>query len=127
MRVAVKHKSERFGSDQVFQKTIVVAVSEAKVLAGDFEMAERLVEFCADFFDGTTDAVAVEVAVAEDEMGVRGKETDGVNVFDVAAVDDEVDLVLGDEGKRPLDRGGAAVSVGEDSDFHEGQRLACSS
>src|SRR5438034_7398898 len=82
-------------------------------------MAERFVKRRADDGDRAGNARAVDVAVAEDEMGVpAGKGAGRLRVVDVAAMDEQFGTALVQECEGRGDRPQSAVRVTDDADLH---------
>src|SRR5262245_16896173 len=104
---------------------MIVSMREGDGDALEFEMAPGAVQRRADFVDGFGDLGAVVIAVAEDEMSVRGKETHGVRVLDVATMEDRVDAARGHDFEGGDDAGGATVRVRDDRDAHDCLNVNC--
>src|SRR5205823_6587322 len=76
------------------------------------------VQRSADVGDGTLYVAAVVIAVAIDEVCVRGEQTDRVAVLDIAAMDDQLDRALAHDFQRPAHRLHAAMSVADNGNPH---------
>ena len=63
--------------------------------AAQFQVAKRLVQGCADFFDGIAQTVLVPIRIPKHKVGCElVKKTNGLGIFDVATVKNPADLVL---------------------------------
>src|SRR5262249_51870052 len=107
---------------QLVKESLIVAVDESDHLVGEHQIAERLVQRSAGAVSSLANAVALDIAVAEDEVCVAREQPDGVGVLDVAAVDDPLDLTLLDDLESAFHNLVTAVRVAEDGDAHENLR-----
>src|SRR5262249_28334568 len=103
---------------QLLQQVRIVPVRESERDAGQFELAPGAVPGRAGVSNGFRDAGAVVVGVAVDEVRVRGKQTRGGGVGDVAAVNYCVHALLDHDRQRRLHGNGSAVRVADDGNSH---------
>src|SRR5207253_11417161 len=85
----------------------------------EFEVADRLVQRSADLGNGRSNALAIPIAVAQDEVHVPAlKFTDGLGTVDIAAMDEKFSLAAVEFDERRRDRREPAVRIAEYADDH---------
>src|SRR5262245_50405112 len=119
MRMAVQHEAESLAVFQLLQPPFVVAVGERDLDAFYFHHAPTLVQLGPDGVDRLPKLRSLYVAVAERKVrGEALEQPDRVRIFNVAAVDDKVDLPLLHQLQGLLHGRVTAVRVAQDGDFH---------
>ena len=73
MRVPVEHEVECVGMFEIGQQMVIVSVRESERDFREFQLAPGAVQGRPDVARRTVDVVAVVIAIAENDVGVRGK------------------------------------------------------